>query len=415
VADCGPIDLLCKTKNGFTGAVTGVVESGFEKICHAIADAGSAVLKAVSDAFLATSSIDLQHAGIDRVLVVTTGIGMGLAVLLLLGQVIRAGASLRPDILAHAVVGVFKAGLATATVFAVTTALLAAADGLSASIMNATFGSTQAFSERFGKAVTFSGIGTGNPAAPVALLLIFGVVAAAVGVVLFAEMLFRHAAVVALVATSPIAASGLIARSTTDWWRKLVSAGVQAIFLKPLIVLIFAIGFGLAGTGTGVLNVLAGLTVLAIAAFAWYVLARFCTWTSAHVAEAGGAAAFVGGYLGAEARRIPGRVMSAQASGSSSEAGRATMARNNAIIDGGMASGSGAAGAAAGPVGMAAAGGAAAVGAAADHLKSGMDRMAPGEGTAPPLPTADGPSSSPPPFHPPSPPPGAGEPPQAQE
>jgi hypothetical protein len=353
--------------------------------------------------------------------VLTTGIGMSVAVVLLLGQVIRAGVTLRPDILAHALAGLFKAALATLTVFAVATAMLAAADGLSDSIMRTTFGSAQNFSERFGKAVTFYGIGTGNPAAPVALLLFFGLIAVGVGIVLFAEMLFRHAAVVVLVATAPIAASGLIAPASTGWWRKLVSAGVQAIFLKPLIVLIFAIGFGLAGTGTGVWNVLGGLTVLGIAAFAWYVLAKFCTWTSAHVAEAGGAAAFVGGFLGAEAQRLPGRVLAAQASGSSVEAGRATMARNNAFIDGGLASGAGAAGttsvagAAAGPVGMAAAGGSAAAGAAGDHLRSGMDRMAPGPTEPPSAPSADGPSPSWPTYQPPPSPPDSSEPPKTEE
>ncbi|HEX3588917.1 MAG TPA: hypothetical protein VHV74_04735, partial [Pseudonocardiaceae bacterium] len=337
MADCSFYDVACKTRNSLTGAVTGVVESAFEKMCREFADAGAAVLKAVADTFLASSTIDLGNAGIDNVLVVTTSIGMGLALLLLLGQVARTALTMRGEHLAHGIVGVLKAALVTGTVLTVAGVLLAAADALSQSILDATFGSTQAFSDRFGRAVTFSAIGNG-PAAPVALLLVFGLLAVFVGAVLFAEMLFRHAAVVAIVALAPIGASGLVGGSTTAWWRKLVTSGVQLIFLKPLIVLVFAVGFGVAGNSTDVLGVLAGLVTLLIAAFAWPVLARFCTWTSAHVADAGGATSFVGGFLGAEAGRMPRRVMSAQSRGSSFDSDRATIARNSATIDAGLAS-----------------------------------------------------------------------------
>jgi hypothetical protein len=311
--------------------VTGVVQGTFEKMCRQFAEAGAAVLKAVADAFLATSTIDLSKAGIDRVLVVTTSIGMGMAVLLLLGQVIRTGVTMRGEHLAHGIVGVLKAALITGTVLAVATALLAAADALSRSIMEATFGSTQAFSDRFAHAVTFTSLA--GPTAPIALLLVFGLVAILVGVVLFGEMLFRHAAVVVLVALAPIGASGLVGGSTTGWWRKMAAAAVQLIFLKPLIVLVFAVGFGVAGNSDDVLGVMAGLVTLAIAAFAWPILARSCTWTTAHVAEAGGVTSFAGGFLGAEVGRLPRRFMSAQARGSAFESDRATMARNSNVIN----------------------------------------------------------------------------------
>jgi hypothetical protein len=384
VADCAFYDVACKARSSITGAVTGVVESAFEKMCHAFADAGAAVLKSVADTFLATSTIDLGKAGIDRILMITTSIGMSIAVLLLLGQVIRTGLTMRGEHLAHGLVGVLKAALATGTVFTVATALLAAADALSQSILAATFGSTKAFADRFGHAVTFDAMVA--PGAPVALLLVFGLIAVLVGIVLFAEMLFRHAAIVVIVAAAPIGASGLVAGSTTGWWRKLVTAGVQLIFLKPLIVLVFAVGFAVAGNSGDVLGLLAGLTTLLIAAFAWPVLARFCTWTSAHVAEAGGATAFVGGFLGAEAARVPGRLMSAQSRGSSFDSDRATMARNSAFIDSaasgaggqlvGASVGGAAGGAAAGPVGLGVAAAGQAVTGLRDHIHQGMSGMA---------------------------------------
>lgn len=364
MADCNQINLLCKAKNGITGTVSGVVEGAFEHMARAFADAGAAVLGAVADAFLTASTIDLGNAGIDRVLVVTTSIAMSVAVLLLIGQVIRTGLTMRGEHLAQGLIGVVKAALATACVFSVATLLLVVADQLSALIMGETFGSTEAFAERFANAVALSGTSPSGVVVPAALMLIFGLLSVIVGAILFGEMLFRHAAIVVIVAVSPIAAAGMVAGATADWWRKLVTAGVQLIFLKPVIVLVFAIGFGVAGESTDILGVLAGLVTLVLAAVAWPALARLCTWTSGHIGEAGGFTAFLGGMAGAQARGMPGRMMSAQSRGSAFDSDRATIARNSAAIDAGMSGGTaggagaaGAAGAAGGAAGLAAAAG----------------------------------------------------------
>ncbi|MGQ0842806.1 MAG: hypothetical protein ACT4QF_01605 [Sporichthyaceae bacterium] len=409
MAECAFYDVACKARGSLTGAVTGAVESAFDKMCRAFAEAGAAVLKAVADGFLASSTIDLNKAGIDRVLVATTSIGMGLAVLLLLAQVVRTGLTMRGEHLARGLTGVLKAAVATASVLTVATVLLAAADAMSESILAATFGSTEAFSERFARAVTFAGIGQGNAATPVALLLIFGLLAVLVGAILFAEMLFRHAAVVVIVATAPIGASGLVAGASTGWWRKLVTAGLQLIFLKPLIVLVFAVGFGVAGESQDVLGVLAGLVTLLLAAFAWPVLARFCTWTSAHVADAGGATAFVGGYLGAEARHLPRRMMSTQASGSSFDSDRATIARNSSAIDTASGTSFGGGGGAGAASSAAAAGATAGVAVAAQTATAVLDRAQArmndtadhgGLGSPDTPSRSDGPSDVPPPYFP---------------
>lgn len=375
MADCNAINLLCKAKGGITGAVTGVVEGAFEHMCRAFADAGAAVLTAVAEAFLTASTIDLGKSGIDRVLVVTTSIAMSVAVLLLIGQVIRTGLTMRGEHLAHGLIGVVKAALATACVFSVATLLLVVADQLSVLIMTETFGSTEAFADRFANAVALTA-GSG-PIVPAALLLIFGLLSVIVGAILFGEMLFRHAAIVVIVAVSPIAAAGMVAGSTSDWWRKLVTAGVQLIFLKPLIVLVFAIGFGVAGESDDILGVLAGLVTLVLAAVAWPALASMCTWTSGHIGEAGGFTAFLGGMAGAQARGMPGRMMSTQSSGSAFDSDRATIARNASAIDGGLAgsASSSGAGAAGGPAALAATAAFQAARASRDGAVGVMDRQ----------------------------------------
>lgn len=397
MADCSPINLFCQARNGVSGTFTNVVEGAFEHMCRSFAEAGAAVLKAVADAFLATSTIDLQKAGIDRILVVTTSIGMAIAVLLLLGQIVRTGLTMRGEYLAHAMVGVFKAGLATACILSVAALLLAVADELSATIVDRTFGSTDAFAERFGTAVAFSSL-TGTT--PAALLLVFGLLAVIVGVILFAEMLFRHAAIVVIVAVSPIAAAGMVAGSTATWWRKLVVAGVQLIFLKPLILLVFAVGFGVAGESKDVLGVLAGLTTLLLAAVAWPALAKMCTWTAAHVAEAGAFTALTAGLVGSQIRRAPSR-MSAQSTGSAFDSERATIMRHSSAINSGMAGGSTGAAAAGGPIAIGASALVGATAAGVGYAHGGMSGMAEHGGlhddppnAAPRTPPTQGPSTS---------------------
>jgi hypothetical protein len=406
VAECGTLDLWCKTQNSVSGAVGNVVQSAFEKMCQEFAAAGAAVLDAVAKSFLATSTIDLREAGIDRVFATTATIGAGVALLLLFVQVIRTALTMRGEHLATGIAGVFKAGLAIATVATVAGLLLAVADELSLLVMEQTVGGREAFTDRFARAAAYTGV-TG-PGVPVAMMLIYGLVAVVVGIVLFAEMLFRHALVVVIVAVSPIAAAGMVAGASAPWWRKLVTAGLQLIFLEPLIVLIFGVSFAVAGNSNDVLGVLAGLTTLAIAAAAWPLLAKTCTWSAGHVSASGGPGAFLGGLAGAGAGMwMRGRMMSTQARGSMFDSNQATIARNNlAFSSAGRAPAL--AGAGLGPA-AAAYGAARTASYAKDHLKSGIDQMSGHAGLGgdlpPPGPLRPGGPPAAPPSTPRTPPP----------
>jgi hypothetical protein len=62
VADCTFIDGTCHAKNLVSDGMSAVARDTFERMCHAFADAGGAVLNAVAGNFLAGSSIDLGHS-----------------------------------------------------------------------------------------------------------------------------------------------------------------------------------------------------------------------------------------------------------------------------------------------------------------------------------------------------------------
>jgi hypothetical protein len=391
VDSCSNFDLLCHARDGVTGVVSGVAGSAFERMCQAFADAGAKVLTEVANTFLAASTVDLDRSGINQVFTVTASIGAMVALLLLLGQVLRTGLTFRGEHLAHGVVGVLKAGLAIGCVMAGAALLLSVADDLSELIMDETVGGRDAFTERLGSSVSFSGAG-GNAAVPAALMLIFGLVAIVVGVILFAEMIFRHALIVVLVAVSPIAAAGMVAGHAAPWWRKLVTAGVQLIFLKPLIVLIFGVAFSVAGSATGVIGVMAGLTTLALAAFAWPLLAKGCTWSAGQVGAAGGAGALVGGIAGAGSAAMLTRGGAGAGAASLIDSDRATMARHHVAMNSVSAGGLGRMGAGAAPAAMTGVGALAMAGSAATtQLRTGMDRMAAHAGLEPTPPPPPGP------------------------
>jgi hypothetical protein len=126
------------------------------------------------------------------------------------------------------------------------------------------------------------------------LLLLFSLLGIALLAVLWFELLLRNAAFAIVIATAPIAAAGQIGASTNEWWTKLVKTGIQLAMLKPMIVLIFAIGYSMTGNADGIGGALSGLLVLFLAVFAWPTIGRFFTFASVQMGGAMGVGALAG-------------------------------------------------------------------------------------------------------------------------
>jgi hypothetical protein len=74
------------------------------------------------------------------------------------------------------------------------------------------------------------------------LVGLFGLVPAAFGYA--TEMIYQQAAIVVLIATVPITAAGLLARSTARWWWTTLRWGLTATLMKPALVLVLAVALG---------------------------------------------------------------------------------------------------------------------------------------------------------------------------
>lgn len=162
----------------------------------------------------------------------------------------------------HAATGTVSYGIALALTVTVVASLLAAADGM-----------TQLILAQGIQATTFTGAYQHIPFSQIAydkvkpvvlgLIGLCGILPAAFGYAL--EMVFRQAAILVLVASVPITAAGLLARSTARWFWMTARWVLSAIILKPVIALVLVIGLGALSGAQGFMGLLAGVAVLWVA------------------------------------------------------------------------------------------------------------------------------------------------------
>jgi len=329
--------------SGAASAVGDVASSAWDSICQSFADAFTSVLKWFGGVFASMPDPDL--GSIHGVYAISLTLGMIVAVFLLVlqaGSVVwtRSGASL-----AQALTGLPKAALASLLTLAVSGQIMAASDDLANWIVSSSGDSMTGFTKRLTTLLALS-VPSG-PAIPSVLLLLFGLIGIGVVLLLWLELVLRNAVFCVLVASAPIAAAGQIGSSTTEWWRKLVKAGVQLAMIKPVIALVFVIGFDTAGNATGITGAISGMAVLFMAVFAWPAIGRLFTFTSVTVGGSMGAGALVGAVANRTAAGGPG--IDPSAFGQFSE--RQAMSANAARGAGSGASGASASGAAAGLAG----------------------------------------------------------------
>ncbi|MFD9687302.1 hypothetical protein ACFWXO_16275 [Kitasatospora sp. NPDC059088] len=384
----GPGDTILGSLAG--DAATKVAGGAWDSICKSFADAATSLLKSFATDFVKIPPVDLASNGIRSVYAISLGVAGLVACLLVVVQVIRTAVTHDGRPLATAAVGIGKAALAFMLTLTVASTALVASDELTKYVVDNSLGGEKALSDKIGKLVAYT------PGTAASLLLIIAIIGILLTIVLWFEMLLRNAAIAVLIATSPISAVGQMSDSTKSWWSKLVSSTVQLIILKPIIALVFALGFNMAGDSQDLQTTLSGMLVLLLAALAWPAIARFFTFASVQVGGGAGLAAllgFAGGRLsngggGSTAGPSPDtfgqesatRTMTNFAGKGGGAAGGAASGGAGAAGAVGGAGGAGAAaggaGAAAGPIGMVAVAGVRLAQQAVNSLAGGMEKMA---------------------------------------
>jgi len=283
------------------GQITGsLAGSAWEAVCRSFAEAAVLMLQSFAEAFAAMPGLNVQGEGLRGIFGLSLGIAMVVAVILLFGQVMRTAFTHDGRGVAEGLVGVGKAALACLLILTVAGAVLTASDELASWITTQAFGSPQGLVDQL------TTVMPDDPNMSVSLLLILSVVGICLVAVLWFELLLRNAAIAVLIATAPIAAAGQTSEATKAWWGKLVQATIQLIILKPVIALCFAIGFKIMnkpeGEDVDIATMLSGMLVLLLAALAWPAIAKFMTFTQAHVSGGAGLAALLGFAAGSASK-----------------------------------------------------------------------------------------------------------------
>ncbi|MEV6968624.1 hypothetical protein AB0M47_26265 [Hamadaea sp. NPDC051192] len=322
--------------------IGGAASSAWESVCKSFADAATGLMKQFADVFVAIPPVNVTSGGVRSVYAISLGLAASVAAILLLGQVIRTAFTRDGSALAHGLVGLGKAALAFMLTLTVAGTSLLAADELTAYIVNKAFGSPKGLQDKLTALFSF------DPGWYPSLVLVLAVLGIVLIVVLWFELLLRNAAIAVLVATSPIAAAGQVSETTKTWWSKLVSAAVQLIILKPIIALVFGLGFSMVGQTDSkeVGTLLAGMLILLLAALAWPAIGRFFTFASVQTGGGAGLGAALG-FVGGKMSGGGGPVGVNPAQFSQAAEGR-TMA---GFAGGGSAAGAGGSGAATGAAG----------------------------------------------------------------
>lgn len=292
------------------GKISEMASNALKEAAGAIGESVVWLLKQFADAFNDISTIKLAKTGIGPIMSVATGLSVLVAAFLLLMQFGKLAISQQGAPLATAITGLAKwAAVLSVYIFATQTAL-DWSDTLSTALINESFeggGSSDGDAAAAMKkqlTMLFGGLVTGGGGAATATTALIsgeGVLASAVGVIivigiltiiavgaLWVEMLVRQAGIMILITMMPIALAGQMSDATKEWWPKARNALISLILMKPVIVICFSIGFSAMKGGEGIRNVLVGLIIFLISAFAWPVIAKFMTFTTV---GAGGAAA----------------------------------------------------------------------------------------------------------------------------
>ncbi|WP_185899566.1 hypothetical protein [Streptomyces sp. WAC07061] len=248
--------------------------------------------------FNKSSTIDLAQAGIGKPLGITMAVSAMLAAFLVLIQFGKTAVSQRGELAGTALGGLLKWGVVSSVYMLFTQQGLMVADELSEWMVEFSFGKEggaaeamkQQLGTMFASLTTSGGVAgvtgtmavTGQAVAPAAVgvVIVIGVVTIVAIGALWIEILMRQAGIMILVVAMPIVLTGEITDSTKNWWPSARNAMISLILMKPVIVLLFIIGFFAMGESTGVQNVIVGLVIFLGACFCWPVLAKFLTFTT---------------------------------------------------------------------------------------------------------------------------------------
>lgn len=290
-----------------------VAESAVDQMTQWMIDAAVWTTKQIVKGIQETTTPELESSWYEERYKSMASLGLGLAMLVAMIALISAAIRRDPDALGATVVGMFRAGVGTGLVIALTIIGLTVADGITNTLAGDTIGKN---ADQFWTEVAeawgqddFGGIGS----SAVAFLMAFMQVVA--GLLVWIELLVRSAAIYVAVLFMPMALAAGIWPAMRQWQTRLAKTLFVLIALKPVVVTVLALAGYAAKAGlTGEADKDIGVLLSAVVIFALAALSPWALMSMINVSAEGTSTAR-GGAAGA--RESTSRVGGALSSGCS--------------------------------------------------------------------------------------------------
>ena len=277
VCDIPVISTVCDTAGE---AAASLISAPFDWLAEALGGAAGWLIETMWSVFDSTTLVDLTGDGYTSVYNLVFGIAVFVVLLFFCFQLILGLIRRDPTALTRAALGAGKAILGSFVVITLTTLALEIVDQLCVGIVQAAGETTETMGDKI--ALLAAGLAGINISAPGvgAIISIFlaGLMIAAVAIVWF-SLLIRKALILIVVILAPLAFSGSAWDVSRSWVGKWAAFLLALIVSKLVLVLVFLIAITQMATPIetdlqAVTEPITGIVMLAIAAFAPYMVYR---------------------------------------------------------------------------------------------------------------------------------------------
>lgn len=279
-------------------AVKAVIETGLTKFFGLIVDGASYMLEQiflwidkVSVFGISTTTMTVDGKTVDSPIANLWPWMFWLGILMATGMVFWSITSsvIRRDgaALGSTVVGVVEFAIVTACFVAVVATLNEIAETMSQAILSCVSGCGGGADNQWSamSLMDSSTVDTVESAGASVVMAVIALFSIFFGIILFLELAIRQAAILILVVTSPIAAAGLVSRSTRSWFGKTFTWSVGLIFAKPLIAMALVIAVEILKWSQGLAGMVGATAMLAMATLAPWGLVRMFSFAQGAVAN----------------------------------------------------------------------------------------------------------------------------------
>lgn len=292
VCDLPVISGVCETAGE---AAASLVSAPFDWLAQAMGSAAGWLFEAVWNVFDATTLVDITSTGYLSVYNLLFGIAVFVMLLFFCLQLITGLIRRDPTALTRAALGLAKSVLGSFVVITLTGLLLEVVDQLCVGIVQAAGETTESMGDKITiLAGGLAGINIAAPGVGAIITIFLAGLAITSAAIVWLSLLVRKALLLVAIVFAPLALSGSSWDATRGWISKWAMFVVALICSKLVLVVMFLVAITqvaapIDGDLSSISDPLAGVVLMAMAAFAPYLTYRFISFVGFDMYHAIGA------------------------------------------------------------------------------------------------------------------------------